>query len=60
MHINQAAQELRQKSALYRRLASVPTTGGSTADRLLIKLAEQCEREAEALETADGRILARA
>ena len=33
-------QEFRRKAALYRRVASVPTQGGKTADRVLISLAE--------------------
>ena len=40
-------QELRRKAALYRRVASAPTQGGTTADWVLIALAERLEREAE-------------
>ena len=42
--------QLRQKAALCRRAASVPTEGSHRTDRLLIKLAEELEREAAALE----------
>ncbi|MBV8337304.1 MAG: hypothetical protein JO358_18060 [Alphaproteobacteria bacterium] len=41
------AKELRRKAALCRRAASVPTTGSTNADRILLELAEQLEREAE-------------
>jgi hypothetical protein len=44
------AAQLREKAALYRRAASIPTEGSHDTDRLLIKLAEDLEREAEALE----------
>jgi hypothetical protein len=47
------AAQLRQKAALYRRAASVPTEGSHRTDRLLIELAEQLEREAAALEKAE-------
>jgi hypothetical protein len=42
-----SAKELRRKAALCRRAASVPTTGSTNADRILLELAEQLEREAE-------------
>lgn len=42
--------ELRQKAALCRRAASVPTIGGHCEDRVLLAVAEQLEQEAEALE----------
>ena len=48
--------ELRTKARLCRLAASVPTTGGTRADRVLIALAERLEREAivlEQLETGD-------
>jgi hypothetical protein len=47
--MSQAAQ-LRQKAALHRRAASIPTEGSHATDRLLIALAKDLEREAEALE----------
>jgi hypothetical protein len=31
--------------------------GGSTADRLLIEMAEQCEREAKMLDAEDSQLL---
>jgi hypothetical protein len=40
-------RELRQKAELYRRVAGHPTDGGKGADRILVKLAEQLEREAD-------------
>jgi hypothetical protein len=46
------AAQLRQTAALYRRAASVPTEGSHRTDRLLIELAEELEREAEALENS--------
>jgi hypothetical protein len=39
----------RQLAALYRRLAEVPTSGGYTADRALVALAEHLEREGSEL-----------
>jgi len=42
-----SAKELRRKAALCRRAASVPTTGSTNADRILLELAEQFEREAD-------------
>jgi hypothetical protein len=42
-----SAKELRRKAALCRRAASVPTTGSTNADRILLELAEQLEHEAE-------------
>ena len=47
------AAQLRQKAALCRRAASVHTEGSHRTDRLLIKLAEELEREAEALENSE-------
>jgi hypothetical protein len=41
------AQELRRRAALCRRAANVPTSGSSNADRILLELAEQLEREAD-------------
>jgi hypothetical protein len=48
----QAAQ-LRQKAALCRRAASIPTEGSNQTNRLLLDLAERLEREAAALEKED-------
>jgi hypothetical protein len=39
-------QELRRKAALCRRVASIPTSGSGNADRILLGLAEQLERDA--------------
>jgi hypothetical protein len=39
-------QELRRKTALFRRAAIVPTSGSGEADRILLVLAEQFEHEA--------------
>jgi hypothetical protein len=41
---------LRREAALYRRLASVPTSGGWNADRLLIAIAGRLEQKAAAAE----------
>lgn len=40
-------RELRQKAGLYRRAAGQPTEGGKGSDRILVKLAERFEREAD-------------
>jgi hypothetical protein len=42
--------ELRQKADLCRRVASVPTKGGHHEDRILLAVADELEREAEALD----------
>jgi hypothetical protein len=42
--------ELRNKAALCRRAASVPTSGGHHEDRVLLAVATELEREAEALD----------
>jgi hypothetical protein len=39
-------RELRRKAALCRRAASIPTSGSGNADRILVGLAEQLERDA--------------
>jgi hypothetical protein len=39
-------RELRRKAALCRRAASIPTSGSGNADRILVTLAEQLERDA--------------
>jgi len=39
-------RELRRKAALCRRAASIPTSGSSNADRILVALAEQLEHDA--------------
>jgi hypothetical protein len=50
-----SAQQLRQKAELCRRAASVPTHGGTAADRILIELANRLEQEADAAEgSSDG------
>lgn len=43
-------QELRQRAALCRRAASIPTSGSAHADHILVLLAEQLERDASLLE----------
>ena len=60
---------LRGKSALFRRIASIPTSGGHSADRVLLHLAERLDHEAASAEgqsrtkfssTIDGgRLIAR-
>jgi hypothetical protein len=47
------AAQLRQKAALYRRAANVPTEGSHHTDRLLFELADKLERKAEALENTE-------
>jgi hypothetical protein len=47
--------ELRKKAALFRQTASVPTNGSTSADRVLIKLAEALEHEAAVIERQDAR-----
>jgi hypothetical protein len=44
------ANELRRKAALCRRVAAVPTSGSTSADRVLTELAETLEHEAAAIE----------
>jgi hypothetical protein len=39
-------REFRKKAALCRRAASIPTSGSSNADRILMALAEQLEHDA--------------
>ena len=39
-------REFRRKAALCRRAASIPTSGSGNADRILLALAEQLERDA--------------
>jgi hypothetical protein len=39
-------RELRRKAALCRRAATIPTSGSSNADRILMALAEQLEHDA--------------
>ena len=41
---------LRKKATLFRRIASITTSGGSIADRILLHLAERLEHEATASE----------
>lgn len=41
-----AAATLRRKAALCRRAASISSDGGKEADRILLRLADQLEREA--------------
>ena len=44
------AAELREKAILFRRIASIKTSGGSSADRVLLYLAERLEDEAAVAE----------
>ena len=46
------ARDLRKKAALCRRAASISTEGGGQADRYLVELAEELERQADALDQA--------
>jgi hypothetical protein len=48
------ARELRRKAALCRRAANIPTSGSGSADRILMVLAEQLERDAVLLERDRG------
>jgi hypothetical protein len=43
-------RELRGKAVLCRRVASIPTSGAGNADRILMRFAEQLERDAVLLE----------
>jgi hypothetical protein len=47
------AAQLREKAALCRRAASVPTEGSNHTNVLLLYLAEQLEHEAAALEESE-------
>jgi hypothetical protein len=47
--------ELRKKAALCRQTASVPTNGSTSANRVLIKLAEALEHEAAVIERQSSR-----
>jgi hypothetical protein len=51
------AKELRKKAALCRRAASIPTSGSGNADRILLAMAEELERDATLLEqdSKDGK-----
>jgi len=49
------AAELRRKAALFRRIASIATSGGGSADRLLLHLAERLDNEAAAAEGKSDR-----
>jgi len=44
------AIELRKKAILFRRIAGITTSGGSSADRVLLHLAERLDHEAAASE----------
>ena len=44
------AVELRKKAALFRRIARIPTSGGSPVDRVLLHLADRLDHEAGARE----------
>jgi hypothetical protein len=49
------AADLRQKAALYRHVAGIPTEGGRREDRVLFVIADKLEREAAGLEESDLR-----
>jgi hypothetical protein len=49
---DKTAAGLRSKAAEIRRLASVPTSGGHCADRVLIQIAGRLEYEAEQIQQA--------
>jgi hypothetical protein len=40
-------QELRQRAALFRQVAKIPTSGSAETDRILIALASQFECDAD-------------
>jgi hypothetical protein len=46
--------ERRRKAALFRRVANIPTSGGSLANRALLRLAAQFEHEASSLEQQES------
>jgi hypothetical protein len=48
------ASDVRQLADLYRRLASIPTAGGHSADRLLLELAARLDREAAERQIANS------
>lgn len=45
---------LRQKAQLYRRLASIPTTGGHDEDRVLLAIADDLDHKAKMLDAIRG------
>jgi hypothetical protein len=45
---------LRKLADLYRRMASIPTSGGHRADRALVVLAAKLDREIVALQVQDA------
>ena len=45
-----SAADLRRMASRYRKLATIPTSGGRCADRLLVNLADDLERQALELE----------
>ena len=49
------AADLRHKARLYKQLAEIRTSGGHRADRLLLKLADELDREAAELEEQSAR-----
>lgn len=46
--------KLRQQAELYRRLASVLTTGGHDEDRVLLVIADDLEQKAATLDAIQG------
>jgi len=44
------AETLRRRAERLRRLAQVPSNGGRTEDRLLLRMADELIRQAEAIE----------
>ena len=49
------ARDLRRKAALCRRAAGIQTDGGTRTDRRLIELAEELERQADALDRKNNK-----
>ena len=48
-------RELRQRAALCRRAAALPSSGDATIDRELVALAQRLEEQADALERITNR-----
>jgi hypothetical protein len=47
---DEVVKQLRKKARQARRAAAVPTVGGARADKYLVELGTQLEREADAIE----------
>jgi hypothetical protein len=46
----------RQAASLYRRIAAIPTSGGASTDRMLLRLAEMLDRDALTVEQNEDRL----